>query len=83
MREIDVILEEYRHGDLGRRLDLYLQFRSLRGNFDRIERMETPIEKTVESRLTTHLFNQGKALFGSLFRSLKYCCFLFVQRLDT
>jgi hypothetical protein len=38
--DINAVLEEYRKGDDGKRLSLFLAFRELRDHFDRIEQQD-------------------------------------------
>ena len=40
MTDPEIIIKEYRAGDLKKRLDLYLEFRSLRCDFDQVEKEE-------------------------------------------
>ena len=40
MRNIHDIIEEYRQSDLLKRIDLFLEFRELRGEFSEIDRKE-------------------------------------------
>ena len=42
MEKIENILREYGRGDMQRRLHLYLEHRSLRGDFMEIDRNESP-----------------------------------------
>jgi hypothetical protein len=46
MRDIKAILEDYRQGDLGKRLHLYLFYRDFRREFRDIEKDEEAFIKT-------------------------------------
>lgn len=81
MREIKGILEEYRGSDFKKRLDLYLEFRCLRREFDDIERREAVIEKALGFKSQENPARQVNSVFRSLLHSLKCRCSLLVQRL--
>lgn len=81
MREIKEILEEYKGGDFKKRLDLYLEFRSLRREFDDMERGEAVRGKIPGLRSKENPGKKANMAFGSLFHSLKCRCSLLVQRL--
>jgi hypothetical protein len=51
MREENSIIAEYREGDFGKRLNLYLGYRSLRREFLEVDRREIPaLRKTQAHR---------------------------------
>ena len=64
MEKIESILSEYRSGDMQRRLYLYLEHRSLRGDFMEIDRNESPGPR--KKKLELFGFRIG---FGQLFPS--------------
>jgi hypothetical protein len=59
MREENSIIAEYREGDFGTRLNLYLGYRSLRKEFLEVDRSEIPTLRKTQAH---------RSGFGSAFR---------------
>ena len=75
MEKIEKIMEEYRGGDFGKRLDLYLQYRDLRRDFNLIDRKDVragcvPLSEPAMTSAYSLVRSVFRILFGVLKRSV-------------
>ena len=73
MRDLNAIIEDYRHSDSERRLYLFLDCPSLRNEFIRIDREEVPLMDKARETSSRPLKPNGlRALFASLRHAWSY-----------
>ena len=78
MRDIDSIIMKYRRGDFEERLNLFLEYRTLRSDFVQIDQDEASAEGAHTPQPVLTLDRRRKSVFYPFMRLLKRChsCFL-------
>jgi len=71
MRDTHHIFEEYRQSDLVKRVDLFLEFRELRGEFSEIDRKEGFIGTKDETDAVPSYLNRGKIIVSTFINHVK------------
>ena len=72
MLPLEEILIDYREGDLEKRLNLFLSYRSLRDHFSSIEQ-EEGLKGFINEKVTTTPKRKRKTIFHPFLCCLKWC----------
>ena len=73
MRVSDSLLKDYLEGNVEKRLYLFLSYRSLRPDFQRIEQAESSTERVCQAESSITQARGIKSIFYPIMRRLRWC----------